>query len=703
MTPPPDAEPVRRSREAEDRARLTIDPARRVALDTNPAHLHGREWLVCNGLGGYAAGTLGGCPTRRYHGLLVAALPNPAGRVMMLNGLAEVIRLPDQTRCDLGWVEPTFSAGRSLELIDFELELGLPVWRFRGHGVAIERRIAMAYGHNTAIVAYRLLEGGPVRLELRPALQFRGHDEPVSTAVPEAYPLHALGARIEIAAPAPLPGLHLHLEGVRPTFVIEPRAVPDIAYVVEERRGYASRGQLYSPGRFRADLVPGGLVALSASTEPWETVLTLPAAEAFAAERDRRQRLLERGVTARGGPAVARGPADELVLAADAFVVRPAGRHEDHVRARVAGDEAWTVIAGYHWFTDWGRDTMISLEGLTLCTGRTAEAGSILRMFAHHVRDGLVPNLFPEGANKGLYHTADATLWFFHAIDRYVRQSRDDHTLAQLLPVLRSIIDHHVRGTRFGIGVDPADGLLRQGAPGYQLTWMDAKVGDWVVTPRRGKAVEINALWYNALRLMEGWLDRFGQPGADDMAAAAERARESFQRRFWNPATGWLFDVVDGEQGDDPACRPNQVLAISLPNPVLAPERWPSVLEVIERELLTPVGLRSLARSHPDYKPSYHGDLLTRDAAYHQGTVWSWLIGPYIDARLRVRPDDIAGARRALDGLLDHLGENCIGYVSEVFDAEPPFTPGGCVAQAWGVAELLRSLLRVETARAGSS
>jgi predicted glycogen debranching enzyme len=656
-----------------------------------PQRVHGREWLVGNGLGGYASGTLGGCPTRRYHGLLIAALPNPAGRVMMLNALAEGIRLADHSRCDLGWVEPTFSAGKRLELVEFELEYGLPVWRFRGHGVAIERRIAMAYGHNTAIVTYRLLEGGPVRLELRPALQFRGHDEPVSTAVPEAYPLHALGARIEITAPAPLPGLHLHLEGVRATFVIEPRAVPDIAYVVEERRGYASRGQLYSPGRFRADLVPGGLVALAASTEPWETVLTMTAAESLAAELDRRQRLLEHAAPRTHGTGA------ELVLAADAFVVRPMGRHEDHVRARVAGDEAWTVIAGYHWFTDWGRDTMISLEGLTLCTGRLAEAGSILRMFAHHVSGGLVPNLFPEGASEGLYHTADATLWFFHAIDRYVRASLDEHTLTQLMPVLRSIIDHHLRGTRFGIGVDPDDGLLRQGASGYQLTWMDAKAGDWVVTPRRGKAVEINALWYNALRLMEAWLGRLGQPAAAaDMKAAADRARASFQRRFWNPATGALFDVVDGEQGDDPACRPNQLFAISLPHPVLDPERWASVLAVVERELLTPVGLRSLARSHPNYKHNYHGDLLTRDAAYHQGTVWSWLIGPYIDTLLRVRPDDITGARQALDGLLAHLGENCIGFVGEVFDAEVPFMPGGCVAQAWGVAELLRCLLRVE-------
>ncbi|HMG23628.1 MAG TPA: amylo-alpha-1,6-glucosidase [Kofleriaceae bacterium] len=657
-----------------------------------------REWLICNGLGGYASGTVGGPPTRRYHGYLVAALPNPAGRVMMLNALVEYVRLGNGARVELGWDGPAFAAdprdrphaGR-IPLVEFRTELGLPIWRYAGCGVAIERRIVLSHSQNTTVLVYRLLDGGPIRLELRAALQFRGHDEPVSTAIPEAYPLHALGARIELTAPAPLPPLKLHVAGVHTSFVIEPRAVPDIAYVTEESRGYASRGKLYSPGRFRADLAPGGEVALVASTESWDTILAIGAREAVAAETQRRHRLLDAAP-----PEARRGAAAELVLAADQFVIRPAGRHEDHVRARIAGDEAWTVIAGYHWFTDWGRDTMISLEGLTLSTGRIAEAGSILRMFAHHLRDGLVPNMFPEGANEGVYHTADATLWFFHAIDRYLRASRDHRTLAQLLPSLVDIVDRHLAGTRFGIRVDPDDGLLVQGAEGYQLTWMDAKAGDWVVTPRRGKAVEINALWYNALRLLQGWLIGAGdRAAATRIQAAADRAHAAFNRRFWNPERGHLNDVVDGEHGDDPACRPNQLFAISLPNPVLAKPHWLPVLENVERELLTPVGLRSLSPRHPDYKPTYRGDLVTRDAAYHQGTVWSWLIGPYIDAVLRVR-GDAHSARRALDGLIAHLRENCIGFVGEVFDAERPFSPGGCVAQAWGVAELLRCLLLTE-------
>jgi predicted glycogen debranching enzyme len=676
------------------------EPRRRVAVPPAAADdvLFRREWLVCNGLGGYASGTIGGAPTRRYHGYLIAALPNPAGRVMMLNSLTERVRLGNE-RADLGWNGPTFSSrqpmravDRRMALVDFQVELGLPVWRYAGLGVTLERRVVLSYGHNTTVLVYRLLEGGPVRLELRPALQFRGHDDPVSIAIPEAYPLHAIGARIELTAPAPLPPLRLHLAGARTSFVIEPMEVPDIAYATEASRGYASRGRLYSPGRFRADIEPGGEASLIASTEPWETILPISAREALDAEVERRRRLLDAAP-----PAARTGPAAELVLAADPFVIRPAGRHEDHVRARIAGDEAWTVIAGYHWFTDWGRDTMISLEGLTLCTGRIAEAGSILRMFAHHIRDGLVPNMFPEGANEGLYHTADATLWFFHAIDRYLRASGDRRTLVQLLPSLVDIIEHHMRGTRFGIHVDPADGLLHQGAEGYQLTWMDAKAGDWVVTPRRGKAVEINALWYNALRLMQSWLTAENNlAGARPLQDAADRAYESFNRRFWNPERGHLNDVVDGERGDDPACRPNQLFAISLAHPVLAPMHWKPVLETVQRELLTPVGLRSLSPSHADYKPTYHGDLLTRDAAYHQGTVWSWLIGAYVDAALRVHGGDVSGARRVLDGLIAHLGENCIGFVSEVFDAEAPYTPGGCVAQAWGVAELLRCLLLTE-------
>jgi predicted glycogen debranching enzyme len=307
------------------------------------------------------------------------------------------------------------------------------------------------------------------------------------------------------------------------------------------------------------------------------------------------------------------------------------------------------------------------------------------------VKDGLIPNMFLEGKGEGLYNTADATLWFFHAAKRYIDVSGDRDTLRHILPKLIDVVEHHLRGTDYGIGVDPVDGLLRQGAEGYQLTWMDAKVEGWVVTPRRGKAVEINGLWYNALCLLEGWLRaEQGEAAADQYARHAKRAKQSFNQRFWFAGGNYLYDVVDGENGDSDACRPNQLLAFSLKHAVLEPERWKPVLETVCDRLLTPVGLRSLDRDNPDYKPKYFGDLRARDAAYHQGTVWAWLIGPFIDAWLRVHPDDRAGARKFLQGFVPHLNAGCVGSINEIFDAEPPFTPRGCIAQAWSVAETLR-------------
>jgi predicted glycogen debranching enzyme len=313
--------------------------------------------------------------------------------------------------------------------------------------------------------------------------------------------------------------------------------------------------------------------------------------------------------------------------------------------------------------------------------------------------------MFPEGRKEGLYHTADATLWFFHAVHRYVEACGDRLTLAVLYPTLERIIDAHVRGTQFGIRADERDGLLTQGAPGYQLTWMDAKVDDWVVTPRRGKAVEINALWFNALKLMEQWAYEFRPTRAPEYSRRSEQVRDAFNQRFWSADAGYLFDVVDAEDpGGRPGeitgitvgkCRPNQILSIALPYPVLARERWEPVMQVVRNQLLTPVGLRSLAPADADYKAKYFGDLRARDAAYHQGTVWAWLVGPFVDAWLKVYPDDVAGARSALDGFLPHLNDACIGSISEVFDAEAPFTPRGCVAQAWSVAEVLRAWVKI--------
>jgi len=489
-----------------------------------------------------------------------------------------------------------------------------------------------------------------------------------------------------------LPVLRMAMKGAASQFTFDRKESESIPYETERNRGYAWQGSMWSPGYFRSDLGEGDEATLIASTEKWEVIGALNPESAIQAETNRRKLLL-----AAAPPEARIGPAAELVFAADQFLITPVGRVEDAARAKASGDEIRTVIAGYHWFTDWGRDTMISLEGLTLTTGRKNEAGWILRTFAYYIRDGLIPNMFPEGEKEGLYHTADATLWFFHAIHRYVQLTGDRTTLKMLIPKLLDIYEHHMKGTRFNIGVDPADGLLRQGAEGYQLTWMDAKVGDWVVTPRRGKAVEINALWYNALRLLEEWLREENQPTqAGAIAASAARARESFNRRFWYEQGGYLYDVVDQEGGgDDASCRPNQVMAISLDYPVLDEARWEPVMDVVTKRLLTPVGLRSLAPGSPDYKSKYYGDLRSRDAAYHQGTVWAWLIGPYIDAWMKLHPGEPGKARTLLQGFLPHLNEACIGSIAEVFDAEPPYTPRGCIAQAWSVAEVLRSWLKL--------
>ena len=664
----------------------------------NPAELSRlltREWLVTNGLGGYAGGTVAGACTRRFHGLLVAALPTPLGRVMMLNHVAEEVRLPDGRFVALGGEEASegqvkvHGAG---VLAEFRLEHGLPVWHYEIDGLVLEKSIVLPHLQNTVFLRYRMLSGpGAVRLRIRPSMHFRPHEGRVDAPLERGYGVTTRGERYEVAGDDPaLPPLRLRVNGRHGSFVLDGGRFRQLFYRVESSRGYDARGTLWSPGYARADLVPGESVTLSASTEPWEIFAAMEPDDAFANELLRRQRLVDEAA-----PRAREAPANQWVIAADQCVITPNTRVVDAARIRASGDDIRTIIAGYHWFTDWGRDTMISLEGLTLVTGRHEEAGYILRMFAGHVRDGLIPNLFPEGRAEGLYHTADATLWFFHALDRYLAYSKDRDTVELLLPILEDVVAKHLAGTKFGIGVDPADGLLRQGADGYQLTWMDAKVGDWVVTPRRGKAVEINALWYNALKNLAAWERLFGREAESSrFEALADRARASFNARFWNERDACLYDVIDGETSDKLRLRPNQIFAVSLPHPVLDRPRWAPVVQKVHDELLTPVGLRSLGRGDPDYKPRYDGDLRSRDAAYHQGTVWGWLIGPFVDAWLRVHPDDRGGARRFLEPFVDHLGEAALGSISEIFDAEPPYIPRGCVAQAWSVAEVLRAWVK---------
>ncbi len=544
-------------------------------------------------------------------------------------------------------------------------------------------------------MTYKLLNPAEgAKLKLRPLVHFRLHEEPVAP-LSHRYEFTVGKQQFEIATrkfPQPLRVL-LHSEGWSHT--VDHNKIGDVYYRAEHQRGYDALGDVWSPGFFEVDLAPGESATLIASAEPWEHIHALAPERARLQERSRRENLL-----AQAHPESRSGAAAELVWAADQFLINPVGRLSDAPDER----QRRTIIAGYHWFTDWGRDTMISLEGLTLVTGRQPEARQILLSFAKAIRDGLVPNLFPEGARNGLYHTADATLWFFHALDRYLESTRDRDLLRRLLPKLLEVIDHHLRGTQFGIGVDQADGLLRQGQEGYQLTWMDAKVGDWVVTPRRGKAVEINALWFNALCLFGVWLRQEGRPEeCFEIERHATRVKDSFNARFWYGDGGYLYDVVDGEHGDDNSCRPNQVMAFSLRYPVLQRARWEPVLNVVKERLLTPYGLRSLSAGHPDYKEKYFGDLRSRDAAYHQGTVWVWLIGPFIDAWLRVHPADYETARAFLEKIIDNLGDAGIGTISEIFDAEPPFRPRGCIAQAWSVAEALRCWVKTAKPAAQSA
>ncbi|HJQ20161.1 MAG TPA: amylo-alpha-1,6-glucosidase [Gemmatimonadaceae bacterium] len=651
------------------RASVVALPVCRVPV-ANGAHdkLIDHEWIVTNGMGGYSSGTVAGVITRRYHGLLVAALQNPFGRTVMLNAIDDGL---DAKR-----------------ITAFALDSGVPTWRYETDGTTIEKRIVMPHRQNTTIIQYRLVAGARATLRAMPAVHFRGYETGVSAPLQHDYAFTSHGDHFLLTASG-YPPLRVAVEG-HVAFVLGEQRREQIQFAVEESRGFTARGALWSPGTFTIELAQGESAAIIASTEEIDMMRALSAEESFAVARERAMRLIS-------GAALDGKDSDtaQLVLAADQFVIKPVGRLRDTVRAAAVGDELRTVIAGYHWFTDWGRDTMISLEGLTLATGRHREAGFILRTFAQYVRDGLIPNLFPDGSDEGLYHTADATLWFFHAIQRYADVTGYWTLVEEVLPTMRRIAEAHIAGTRFGIGVDHADALLHQGADGYQLTWMDAKVDGWVVTPRRGKAVEINALWYNALCLLSGWERDFGDHGASRRYAdLAARVHESFNRRFWMEQKGYLYDVIDGPDGDDAACRPNQVFAISLPNPVLDASRWESVLSVVHKKLLTPVGLRSLSPDHPDFKSRYFGDLRARDAAYHQGTVWAWLIGPWIDAWLKVHPDDHAGARKFLDGLIAHLPDFGVGTIAEIFDAEPPYTPRGCIAQAWSVAEVLRCLVK---------
>lgn len=639
------------------------------------------EWLLTNGIGGFACGTISGVPMRKYHALLNAALQNPYGRTIMLNYAADSVVLPDDREVLLSGLKLRNSIIESISPKEFRLENGLPIWTFEIDGILIEKSLVLIHQQNTIHVSYKLkTDTQEVKIRWKPFFHCRRNEESVDQVYPnENYLVHAKDHQYEIIS-SDFPPIRLYNLSKTP-FIIKNEKVEEVFYEIEAERGYTSVGSLSSPGFFITPLIPRERTTFIASTENWETIFALSPKEAWATENMRKKYILKDAGHKGKSSLIAK-----LILAADQFLIKPITRFQDMIRLQASGEEIRSVIAGYPWFTDWGRDTMISLEGLTLVTGRYREASAILHTFAHYIHDGLIPNMFPDGHNKGIYNTADATLWFFHAIDRYITITQDEDILEFLLPKLESIIEKHVHGTSFGIKMD-SDGLLIQGYPEIQLTWMDAKVGNWVVTPRRGKAVEINALWYNALKLYEHWAKK-----SDELS---RKCYDSFNEKFWYEEGKYLYDVIEGEGGDDSALRPNQLFAISLKHPVLKEEYWKEVLDSVHKDLYTPVGLRTLSPHHPEYKAQYDGDLMARDAAYHQGSVWPWLLGPYIDTWLKVYPKDFKTVHSILSELESHIHSNCLETIGEIFDASPPFRARGCFAQAWSVAEILRCFLRV--------
>jgi predicted glycogen debranching enzyme len=662
-----------------------ISFGRELCGDLKPALR--REWLVANGLGGYASGTVAGINTRRYHGLLVAALDPPVARTVLVDSLQEAVTY-DGGSYPLStheYADGTVDPQGYRHLREFRLEGMLPVWVFDLGDALLERRVCMGYGANTTCVVYRLVHGRhPVELSVTPLASYRDFHtlssgqgwRPHVQPVPHGVEVQAFAG----AAP-------YRLLASAGSFASDGVWWWNFRYREEAARGLDGRGDLFAPGAFTCTLASGDRWTLALTTEP---DADLDGERALANAEQRQEGLLRRA-DAEAEPGLVR----QLVLAADQFLVA-------RRTARPGAGPGRTVIAGYHWFNDWGRDTMIALPGLALATGRAAEAVDILRTFANYLADGLLPNNFPDstGAVPG-YNTVDATLWYVVAIYRYAQATGDTALVDELLPALRDVVDWHLRGTRFGIGVDPADGLLRAGEPGGQLTWMDAKVGDWVVTPRSGKPVEVNALWYNVLRILTTFLRERGDPAAEAFAARADAMLASFRARFRHPDHPWLADVVDGPGGDDWSLRPNQVFALSLPFPLLEGAAAAVVLDAVGRSLYTTYGLRSLAPDDPAYQGHYSGDRVARDGAYHQGTVWGWLIGPYAEAHYRVRRDPEA-ALALLAPFRHHLADAGLGSISEIFDGDAPHTPRGCIAQAWSVAEVLRVWRRLEREAAPS-
>jgi predicted glycogen debranching enzyme len=648
-----------------------------------------REWLVTNGIGGYASGTVAGVLTRRYHGLLVAALNPPLGRTLLLTKLDETAlyherRYPLYTN---RWISGTVEPHGYRQIERFCLEGMVPVWQYACADALLEKRVWMQQDANTTYVQYTLVRGTqPLKLSLKALVNYRDHHGD-SRADGWTMSVQPIEKGICITA----------FSGATPFYLFSNAAATFLSHdwykgfdlAVEWYRGLNDREDHLHPATFETILKPGESLTLVASTEPNPN---LNGTEALNARRTYEQQLLSFWNASRPSTdAITPDWIDRLVLAADRFIVD---------RPTADDPKGKTAIAGYHWFGDWGRDTMISLPGLTLTTGRPEIARSILRTFANYVDRGMLPNRFPDAGEIPEYNTVDATLWYFEAIRAYYAATEDEALLQELFPVLADIIDWHRRGTRYHIHLDSSDGLLYAGEAGVQLTWMDAKVGDWVVTPRIGKAIEINALWYNALQIMAIFARRLGQPYGE-YETIAHQTQSNFYR-FWNPALGYCDDVLDGPNGNDTSLRPNQLFAVILPKttavPLLTLEQQQKVVDMCGQKLLTSHGLRSLSPDDPQYRGHYGGNQLQRDGAYHQGTVWGWLLGPFVQAHLRVYRNP-AQARQFLVPMANHLAAHGVGSLSEIFDGDAPMTPRGCIAQAWTVAEVLSAWVAIAEQR----
>ncbi len=637
------------------------------------------EWLETNGLGGYASSTVSGANSRRYHGLLVAAMHPPVGRTVILSKFDETIVLGDQ-RFDLnsnqypGAIHPQgYQYFKSFEQNLF------PEFVFEAGGVKLKKTIAAIQGENTTLIIYEVLEAGKnFDLELLPLCASRDYHSMshANDSIYKGYLFRDGIFQTKNYENSP----ELFIKVPQSNFEASGHWFNNFEYSIEQYRGLDFREDLFNHGKFTLTLKKGDRIGVIISTDDPSGK---DAFQLFTREQKRREALVSNFSE--------NDTIKRLVLAADQFVVK-------------RGDNLKTIIAGYHWFSDWGRDTMISLPGLCLTTGRYDDAKKILKAFAESVSEGMLPNRFPDFGEAPEYNTVDATLWYFHAIYKYHQYTGDKDFINNLLPILKDIIEWHYKGTRYNIHVDQ-DELLYSGQDGVQLTWMDAKVGDWVVTPRKGKAVEINALWYNALSIMAELLTEAGEmQAAETFKGRALRVHTAFNQKFWNKSLNYLYDFIDGTYSNDDL-RPNQIYALSLPFPLLPKDKAQKVFNIVSEKLLTTRGLRSLSPDHKEYKPIYGGDQWHRDGAYHQGTVWSFLLGPYIDALVAIKGSKgKTEASIILNTFFDHLNDAGVGTVSEIFDANPPHTPRGCIAQAWGVGEILRVAIEYDllgTAKAG--